>query len=128
MKRTALILLSAIYLLSALGVVADSYYCHGKLQSTSMVIQRASLPDCKMHDQMKNCCKTKKQFFKVSDLHIYAATFSLDTKLFPVIQVPYLLSQINISAAVQEFSNNNINAPPKSIAIPVYTLNCNYRI
>jgi hypothetical protein len=128
MKRTVLILLSAIYLLSTLGVAADSYYCHGKLQSTSVIIQRSSSPDCKMHDQMKNCCKTKKQFFKVIDLHIYAASLSLGARVFPVIQVSLLVSQFKVNMAVQEVSYVNISAPPKGIVNPVYILNCNYRI
>src|ERR1035437_2479269 len=120
MKRTALLLLTVIYLLSTLGVVADSYYCCGKLQSTSVLEKHSASPVCKMHDQMKNCCKTKKQFFKLNDAHIYASSFSLDTKLFPAIQIPCLLSQFNINATIQIFFNTNINAPPKGIVTPAY--------
>ena len=128
MKRTALFLLTAIYMLSTLGVVADSYYCHGKLRSTSVVIQHSSFPGCKMHDQMKNCCKTKKQFYKVSDLHIYAASLSLGTRMFPAIQVLFLVSQTKVNIAAREVFDSNVNPPPKGIITPAYILNCNYRI
>ena len=128
MKRTALILLTAIYLLSTLGVAVDSYYCRGKLQLTSALRVSQALPACKMKHQMKNCCKTKKQYFKVNDLHIYASAFSLGIKLFPASQVPYLAFQPNISATNRELFEIDINAPPKGNVIPPYILHCNYRI
>jgi hypothetical protein len=128
MKRITLLLLTVVYLLSTLGVAADSYYCRGKLQSTSVLEKRSALSGCKMRDQMKGCCKTKKQLFKLNDTHIYASSVSLDSRLLPVIQIPCLLSQSKISTTIQKFSNTSINAPPKGIATPAYILNCNYRI
>ena len=128
MKRTALLLLTAIYLLSTLGIAANSHYCRGKLQSITALVKCKAPVGCKMKDQMKNCCKTKKQYFKVSDLHIYASAFSLDTRLFPAVQVSCLAPQTNINAATEVLFNIDINAPPKGNEIPPYILNCNYRI
>jgi hypothetical protein len=128
MKRTALLLLTAIYLLSTLGIAVNSYYCSGKLRSTTAVVNCKGSDGCKMKDQMKNCCKTKKQYFKINDLHIYAFAFSLDTRLFPAVQVSCLASQTNINATIQVLFNIDINAPPKGNEIAPYILNCNYRI
>jgi hypothetical protein len=128
MKRTALLFLTAIYLLSTLGIAANSHYCRGKLQSITAPVNCKASVGCKKSDQMKNCCKTKKQYFKVSDLHIYASAFSLDTRLFPAVQACCLASQTNINAAIQVRFNIDINAPPKGNEISPYILNCNYRI
>jgi len=128
MKRTALLLLTAIYLISTLGVTASSYYCRGKLQSTTLVGTPAGLPGCKMAGQMKNCRKIKKQFFKVTDAHIYSTAFSMATKLFPAVQGAFLVYQTNMDASMERLFNIDIHAPPRGKLISAYILNCDYRI
>jgi hypothetical protein len=126
-KRTAALLLTAIYLLSALGVAANSYYCCGKLQLTT-ILDGAKKPGCKMASMMPKCCKTKKQYFKVKDQHFGASAFSLETKLFPAISIPYLNAQLSINIPEQEFVSFNSHAPPDRFQPPFYILNCAYRI
>ena len=126
MKRTAIILLLAVYLLSSLGVAADSHYCCGILQSTTLF--HDTKPDCKMASQMKNCCKTKKQYFKVKDQHIGAFAFNLNTKLFPAINTPHLTNDLSLNFPKQEVVSFNNHAPPDRPETPVYILNCTYRI
>jgi hypothetical protein len=125
-KRTAIILLSAVYLLSSLGVAADSHYCCGILQSTTLF--RDAKPDCKMGLHMKNCCKTKKQYFKVKDQHFGAPAFSLNVNLFHnVIQSNYH-SDLNIACVNIAHLTVNSHSPPDLLKTPVYIQNCTYRI
>ncbi|WP_295670944.1 hypothetical protein [uncultured Mucilaginibacter sp.] len=127
MKRIALILLSAIYLLSSTGVAANSYYCCGILQSTSF--SESPKASCKMNMPMKNCCKSKKQYFKVKDQHVNPSAFGLYTKLAPAMAVLYLpfIANLNIPARGIVYFNNH--APPDwRHATPCYILNCTYRI
>ena len=128
MKRTALLLLTAIYLLSSLGIAANSYYCCGKLQMTTFLESQKQQQDCKMAFQMKNCCKTKKQYFKVKDQHFGAQAFSLNVNLFHIIipsnyHLDLSLADLNIAHTVI-----NSHGPPDWPKTPSYILNCNYRI
>lgn len=126
MKRTAIILLSAIYLLSGLGIAADSHYCCGILQSTTLF--RDTKPDCKMASQMKGCCKTKRQYFKVKDQHFGTQAFSLNINLFhTVIPSNY---HLDLSVAALNIAHTAINshAPPYRPKTPAYIQNCTYRI
>jgi hypothetical protein len=126
-KRVAPLLLSAIYLLSSLGIAVNSHYCCGILQSTTL--SESPKTGCKMAAAMKNCCKTKKQYFKVKDQHIGASAFSFNAKLFPVIAAPLLAFTQNINIPVQEIVYFNSNAPPGwRHSTPNYILNCTYRI
>jgi hypothetical protein len=128
-KRTAVLLLTAIYLLSSLGVAANSYYCCGKLQLTTILDGSKQQSDCKkMASMMPKCCKTKKQYFKVKDQHVGATAFSLDTKVYPAINIPYLTAQLSINIPDQEFVSFNSHAPPDRFQPPFYILNCTYRI
>ncbi|HEY5326812.1 MAG TPA: hypothetical protein VIJ27_07415 [Mucilaginibacter sp.] len=126
MKRTAIILLSAVYLLSSLGIAAESHYCCGILQSTTLF--HDTKLDCKMASQMKHCCKTKKQYFKVKDQHFGVSNFTLNTKLFSAIQIPYLAAQTVKDIPVKDIFYFNNHAPPNRDATHSYILNCTYRI
>jgi hypothetical protein len=126
-KRIALILLSAIYLLSCSGIAADSHYCCGALQSTSL--SGSSKETCKMNTPMKGCCKTKKQYFRVKDQHIGSSAFSFYTKFSPAIAVPFLIFIDGINIPFQDILCFNSNAPPNwRLSTPAYILNCTYRI
>jgi hypothetical protein len=125
-KRTAIILLSAVYLLSSLGIAADSHYCCGILQSTTLF--HATKLDCKMASQMKNCCKTKKQYFKIKDQHFGAQAPSLNVNLFhTVIQSNYHLD-LNVACLNIAHLTVNSHSPPDGAKTPVYIQNCTYRI
>jgi hypothetical protein len=125
-KRTAIILLSAVYLLSSLGIAANSHYCCGILQSTTLF--HDTKPDCKMASQMKNCCKTKKQYFKVKDQHFGAQAISLNVNLFHTIIHPNY--HLDLSVADLDIAHAAINnhGPPDWPKTPFYIQNCTYRI
>lgn len=123
-KRRAIILLTAIYLFSTLGVSAQSMYCMGVVRSTH--ISYGTTP--KMATRMKHCCKTKKQLLRVSDQHLYSGTLDMLAKFFAVLlnlndnEVP--TCTVTITQQQLYYSH----APPTAFSPPAYMLNCNYRI
>ncbi|MFI5138071.1 MAG: hypothetical protein ACHQIM_09600 [Sphingobacteriales bacterium] len=126
MKRTALLLLTAIYLLSCLGIAADSYYCCGVLQSTS--VAESPKTGCKMNVPMKNCCKTKKQYFKVKDQHFTSPVFSLNINLFQkFIHSNYSLA-LTWPCLTLSHAAFNSHGPPDWPNTPAYIQYCTYRI
>ncbi|HTD39373.1 MAG TPA: hypothetical protein VK671_02045, partial [Mucilaginibacter sp.] len=88
MKRTALILLMAIYLLSCMGMGINRYYCCGKLASVTLTYG-ASDNTINKAAKNKNCCRNEKQSFKVKDNHFNVASSSLDRPL-PVIIASFI--------------------------------------
>lgn len=127
MKRAALIILTAIYLLSCVGMSITRLYCCGKLTAVSFSyggddnnVGQKSSP--------KKCCGHEKQSFKVKDSHFSAASVSLNYPL-PLI-IPSFTGAANepVISTLQTKIVYRGNAPPGHPDIPVYTLNCAYRI
>jgi len=127
MKRTVIILLTAVYLFSSLGVAAKSMYCMGVLTSTTIVYTDYGKEPCKMQMAKHKCCKTKKQYFKVKDQHFGSVVMAFLAKLFPVLHY-YTTSDAEPAPSACQYHAYNIHAPPESSSTPVYILNCTYRI
>jgi hypothetical protein len=82
-----------------------------------------------MNIPMKNCCQSKKQYFKVKDQHVSPSAFGFYTKLAPAMAVLYLPFIANLNIPVREIVYFNNHAPPdRRQATPSYILNCTYRI
>ncbi|WP_394772584.1 hypothetical protein [Mucilaginibacter sp.] len=128
MKRTAVILLTTIYLLSSLGVAANSFYCCGRLKSTTFFLGAEKMANCKMASNMKGCCKTKKQYYKIKDQHLCALGFNLDTKLFASISIRDFAIYVGLNNQRPQLVSYNSHGPPDRLKASVYTLNCTYRI
>jgi hypothetical protein len=126
MKRTALILLTAIYLVSCLGMSVSRFYCCGKLASVNYSLGATENGD--KPAKKDQCCRHEKQSFKVKDSHFSAASFSLNHP-FPVI-IPSFTNEADepVAGILPAKIVYKGNAPPRHSDIPVYTLNCAYRI
>lgn len=127
MKRTGLILLTAIYIVSSLGMSVNRFYCFDKLTSVSVAYGAGD--DAGVQSGKKDkCCGHEKQSFKVKDSHFSAATLALSHP--SPLTVPSFIGISN--KPVVSFSHTQIlysgNAPPGHSDIPVYTINCAYRI
>lgn len=122
MKRSALIVLTAIYLLSCVGIGVNRFYCCGKLTSVKLTYATTD------HTDKGNCCKHDVKSFKVKDTHVNSAPFAL-TDVSPVI-LPSLSTWIVVISVKQQMTviGYQSHAPPGSTATPIYTLNCTYRI
>jgi hypothetical protein len=126
MKRTALILLTAIYIVSCMGMSVDRFYCCGKLASISYSLGAAE--NVAKSSKKDKCCNHENQSFKVKDSHFSAASLSLShpwpttiTSFISVADEP-VVSTLHTKIAYKG------NAPPGHSDIPAYTLNCAYRI
>jgi hypothetical protein len=124
-KRTTLLLLTAIYLLSCVGMGINRFYCCGKLASVTLTYGENN--SNKQVDK-NNCCRHEKQSLKINDNHFNTAALSLSHPAAGI--VPSFIS-LNNDAIVSLLHTKIVykgNAPPGHSTIPVYTLNCTYRI
>jgi len=127
MKRTALILLTAIYLLSCVGMGINRFYCCGKLASVALTY---GVPDntSKEAGKKDNCCRNENQNFKVKDSHFSVASLSLNRPLPAIIPSFINVADEPIVSILHTKIVYKGNAPPGHSDIPAYTLNCAYRI
>jgi hypothetical protein len=126
-KRTALILLTAIYLISCVGIGINRFYCCGKLASVKLIYGATDNTESKPHKVKDDCCKNEKQSFKLKDTHFSAASISLNITV-PVILHSFLgVNHIAVNE-LPVIRGYQPNAPPEHTDTPIYTLNCTYRI
>ena len=129
MKKVSAILLFTIYSLTTLGIGIKQFYCCGKLKSTSLTLVQESKEKCKNSDGMKGCCKTQFKSLKVKDSHMAADGNTILVKHFTDLQVTTPSFEINVPSYGPLVIANASNAPPPKLhGVPVYILNCTYRI
>ena len=121
MKRTALLFLTSVYLLSIVGIGVDRFYCCGKLASVTFAYVGAD------HTDKNNCCKHERKTFKVKDNHYSVASFYLFHPIPAIIPVITITSDVIANQFLAEIAYEG-NAPPGNPDIPAYTFNCSYRI
>lgn len=127
MKRTALILLTAIYTVSCLGMGANRLYCCGKLMSVTFTYG-ADYNTARQTDQKHKCCKNEKHCFKVKDSHFNVASVAFNRPA-PTLSASFIsLYKVSIAGLAHAEIVYKGNAPPGYPVIPAYTLNCAYRI
>jgi hypothetical protein len=126
MKRTALILLTAIYMVSCVGMSVNRFYCCGKLASVDYTYGAGD--NTSQAGKKDKCCDHQLQSFKVKDSHFSAASFSLNHPV-PVIVSSFvnLVNEPVVSILHMQIVYKG-NAPPGHLDIPVYALNCAYLI
>jgi hypothetical protein len=126
-KRTARILLTAFYLLSCLGMGISRLYCCGKLISVTLTYGATAKAGEKQEKKNK-CCKNEKQSFKIKDSHFSSTPLSLNHPLPAITPSFVCLNDKTIASNLHSKIIFTGNAPPGQADIPVYTLNCTYRI
>ncbi|MDO3628027.1 hypothetical protein [Mucilaginibacter sp. BT774] len=127
MKRSALIILTVIYLLSCVGMSVTRLYCCGKLTSVSFSYGAADNAVGKTSSN-KKCCGHEKQSFKVKDNHFNSASLALNHPLPAIIPSFVRLNDESAPNLLNAHINYRGNAPPGHPDIPAYTLYCTYRI
>jgi hypothetical protein len=67
-KRTGILLITLLYLGTAMGIGLNFHYCFGRVASVKLY---ESKPDCKLVKRTKlpDCCKSKQLTVKVKDSH-----------------------------------------------------------
>lgn len=128
MKKISLILLTAIYSLSTLGIGVKQFYCCGKLKSTDITFVQKDSKDKCGKGSMGGCCQTKFKSLKVKDTHIAADGISNPVKHFTNLHLFAPSFGVTVLANEPTPIANSSHAPPAHYGIPVYILNCNFRI
>jgi hypothetical protein len=121
-KRTALIFLTAIYLLSLVGIGISRFYCCGKLAGITLTLASAD------HSDKDNCCKHESKSFKIKDSHVSVNATVLNPITPAILPEPAYGIAVNILSESAIRTGYQANAPPGDPDIPIYTLNCAYRI
>jgi hypothetical protein len=125
-KKITAIIITAVYLLSAIGVSASSFYCCGMLRSTTLSIGESHSTDSKTALKASGCCKTVKHSFKVKDNHFSSASFTFVSKNFQVLGTFPAIMVENIWFT-KTYTAFNSNAPPVGLQkTPIYSLHCTY--
>ncbi len=70
----------------------------------------------------------KSKSFKIKDSHVTGNTTVLSQSIPAILPVPAYLTAVNILTEQAHLTGSQANAPPGNPAIPIYTLNCAYRI
>jgi hypothetical protein len=126
-KRATLILITAVYLLSCVGIGVNRFYCCGKLASVTLIYGvENSTP--RQAGKANNCCKNEKVCFKVKDSHYNTISFSLDNPVPALVPNCIYLDKATIAPFIANKISYKGKAPPGYSDIPAYTLNCTYRI
>ncbi|MGG9963721.1 hypothetical protein [Ferruginibacter sp. SUN106] len=129
MKKITAIFLITIYSLTTLGIGIRQFYCCGKLKSTNITLVQEAKEKCSNSDGMKGCCKTQFKSLKVKDSHFAADGITAFVKHFSDLHVATPLLEVKAPANEPVVVANASNAPPPKLnGVPVYILNCTYRI
>jgi hypothetical protein len=126
-KRSALIILTAIYLLSCVGIGVNRFYCCGKLASVTLIYGEADHAG-KEAGKNDNCCKNEKQSFKIKDTHFSTASCTFSQPVPAILPSFTGWSVVNVIQEQPVSIGYQSNAPPGNQNIPIYTRNCTYRI
>jgi hypothetical protein len=127
-NKASLILLLVVYGIATLGIGITRFYCCGKLKSTSINLAHEQKQKCGGEGKTDGCCKTKYQSIKVKDNHVAGEIASIPSKHFVVLHL--LASSFEAITLVDHSLNvaNASHAPPLKEKVPIYILNCVYRI
>jgi hypothetical protein len=109
-----------------MGMSVDRSYCCGKLTSTTFSYGAGD--NSSKSGNKDKCCGHEKQSFKVKDSHFSAASLSLIYPLPAIIPSFISLADEPVVSMLHTKVVYKGNAPPGHSDIPVYTLNCAYRI
>jgi hypothetical protein len=127
-KKLFVIFLTLVYSLSSMGIGLREFYCCGKLKSVHITLSQQETAKCGKGDENSGCCKVKHQFFKVKDKHLLSDYEFTASKHFSQLITPALPLEANSFYTPEFKTSHNIHAPPLEKGIPIFILNCVYRI
>lgn len=109
MKRIAIILFSAYYLLAVSGVTVHFHYCCGKLTAVDLYSPRKNPCPCGEKSAQSGCCKHKVLVSETDDGYkpAFATLGQPVLQELPVILVPSILSYV--------FPDFSVESSPKII-------------
>ena len=129
LKKFVAIFFLLIYGFTSVGATVHIHYCMGKYVGASLwQSKNEKCGKCGMVEKnKKGCCKDEHKQIKLSTDHQKAFTaFNYNTLISPAIVSDFIkvtFPQKQINALLPK-----VNAPPPKQAIPIYILNCIFRI
>lgn len=125
MKRTfktiILIILTAVYIISAMGFSVQTHYCCGKKVSTSFWGKKNKCKCASSGKKMNGCCRDEVSFFKLKDEYRNSSP-QITSKPFSEIFAIAFLKVFRISSLPQ-LPKKNISLyslPPLIIQVPLF--------
>ena len=128
MKKLSILILIFIYFLSASGIGIKQNYCCGKLTSVYLSFTQLENSNSKCKNGVTgNCCKSKFKSFKVNDT--YNVSFTISSAAKNIVDLNNFNPDSNLLKYTKLVKTAYANhAPPLHYGIPIYILNCVYRI
>lgn len=132
MKKFLVIILAFVYLTVSSGATINMHYCMGKLMNWDLTNKQNTQSKCGIcgmeQSGHKGCCKDEHKVLQIDkDQKKSESAFQSFSISSEAIAVNYTeLPSIIISSILVE--NPVAHAPPRSGAVPIFMLNCNYRI
>jgi hypothetical protein len=136
MKRFIAVILTIIYMSTAMGATVQLHYCMGKLVAWELGSSKEDhckgcgmkLPAAGTHNSKKKCCEDEYKEIKLKKDHHSPAAAGLLVPLAleatPVTM--YTLQAMPVASLAVTFPV--AQAPPDPGNTPVFLLNCNFRI
>lgn len=132
MKKVLITILAFVYLTVSSGATINMHYCMGKLMNWDLTNQQNTQSKCgicgmKQSDH-QGCCKDEHKVLQIDkDQKKSESAFQSFNINSEAIAVTYAeLSSIAISSRL--IGNPVAHAPPRLGMVPIFILNCNFRI
>ena len=124
-KRSVIIVLAMLYLTTVSGFALNLHYCFNRLSSVK--VDEQANPCAKLQNSKMKCCKDQKIEIKVKDAHQNNSPLHW-SKFFPI-ALPASAFMI-FTPAVQNPVAANVTerGPPKTTGVPLFLINCIFRI
>ena len=130
MKKLIVSILAIVYISTSVDAIVHLHYCMGKLESWGVSDKSdAKCSFCGMHKGgHKGCCHDEQKLVKIqNDQKITGQAFQLHN-IYSLTTVVQSANYSIIYSSSIGIKNPSANSPPRSGAVPVFILNCNFLI
>lgn len=132
MKKFAITILALIYLSTSIGVTVHMHYCMNRLAGWGMNNKESNTCStcgmAKLNPKDKDCCHDKLAFFKITgDQKVTESASKLSNPITFIVPTYYIeLPTPTLSLVTEKRPFGD--SPPFRNQVPIYILNCDYRI
>ena len=130
MKKFLITIWPIVYITASCGATIHLHYCMGKLESWGLSAKHdAKCSACGMHKTgHKGCCRDEQKLVKIEkDQKISESAFQFLIISSDAATISSPICSIIFSSSIV-IKDQTAHAPPRSGVVPVFILNCNFRI
>jgi hypothetical protein len=129
-KKIFVFILALLYITTSSGVMINMHYCMGELTVLGLSHNKdEDCSNCGMKESERNaCCKDKQQFLKINkEQNTSNASYQLpEFTSDALVNNSFELISLHVPSLVQE--DPLAKAPPRRQNLPLFILNCVFRI